>query len=278
MPKGIGLSIGLNSVDPSHYAGWSGELNACEADAEDMVHIAKLQGFEVKGILTKKATANNVINNLSNSSKILQAGDIFMLSYSGHGGQIPDLDEDEFDSLDETWCLYDRQFIDDEFYYYLSKFRKGVRILVFIDSCHSGTVAKHALFKDDIDARSSRVDSKGVKYRSMPAGIIRDVYKKNKGAYDEILLNDKFNNSKDKVVASTIMISGCQDNQLSADGDFNGLFTSSLLRVWHEGAFQGNYEEFYRTILKRMPQSQSPQFIPSGKISKGFENQRPFTI
>ena len=37
-------------------------------------------------------------------------------------------------------------------------------------------------------------------------------------------------------------------------------------------------EEFYRTILKRMPQSQSPQFIPSGKRDMNFENQRPFTI
>ena len=40
MARGIALTIGLNSVDPKHYAGWSGELNACEADAEDMASIA----------------------------------------------------------------------------------------------------------------------------------------------------------------------------------------------------------------------------------------------
>ena len=30
---GLSLHVGLNAVDPAHYAGWSGPLNACEADA-----------------------------------------------------------------------------------------------------------------------------------------------------------------------------------------------------------------------------------------------------
>ncbi len=33
MATGLALTIGLNSVDPAHYDVWSGELNACEADA-----------------------------------------------------------------------------------------------------------------------------------------------------------------------------------------------------------------------------------------------------
>lgn len=37
MSKGYSLNIGLNAVDPNHYAGWDGELNACEADAEVFV-------------------------------------------------------------------------------------------------------------------------------------------------------------------------------------------------------------------------------------------------
>jgi hypothetical protein len=36
MARGQALTIGLNAVDPKHYEGWSGELNACEADANDM--------------------------------------------------------------------------------------------------------------------------------------------------------------------------------------------------------------------------------------------------
>ena len=44
MATGIGLTIGLDEVDRNHYAGWSGPLNACEADASDMAQIAKTGG------------------------------------------------------------------------------------------------------------------------------------------------------------------------------------------------------------------------------------------
>ena len=33
MAVGIALTMGLNTVDPKNYGGWSGEQNACEADA-----------------------------------------------------------------------------------------------------------------------------------------------------------------------------------------------------------------------------------------------------
>ena len=53
MVKGIALTIGLNFVDPSHYAGWDGQLSACEYDAEDMTDIAKSKGFEVQKVAYK---------------------------------------------------------------------------------------------------------------------------------------------------------------------------------------------------------------------------------
>ncbi len=37
--KGYALTVGLNSVDPDHYAGWPGTLVACEADARDMAAV-----------------------------------------------------------------------------------------------------------------------------------------------------------------------------------------------------------------------------------------------
>ena len=212
------------------------------------------------------------------AAKELQAGDIFMLSYSGHGGQLPDLNDDEPDQEDETWCLYDGQVVDDELNELYSQFRQGVRILVFSDSCHSGSVAKQADFKDMIDLRSSNVDSKGVKYRNMPGDITRAVYRKNRGFYDKILKRTELKEAEDKVKASLLLISGCQDNQLSADGDFNGLFTSSLLRVWKDGAFRGNYKKFHSSILKRMPKEQSPNYFLIGKRDTKFESQVPFTI
>jgi uncharacterized protein involved in cysteine biosynthesis len=41
LPKGLSLRIRLNRVNPGHYAGWSGPLFACEADAEDVAKIAR---------------------------------------------------------------------------------------------------------------------------------------------------------------------------------------------------------------------------------------------
>ncbi len=45
---------------------------------------------------------------------------------------------------------------------------------------------------------------------------------------------------------SVILISGCQDNQTSMDGEHNGAFTEQLLKVWNQGGFQGNYAQLPR--------------------------------
>ncbi len=52
MPRGIPLHIGLNAVDPQQYQGWSGHLNACEADAQDMKAIAAAAGFSTDALET----------------------------------------------------------------------------------------------------------------------------------------------------------------------------------------------------------------------------------
>jgi hypothetical protein len=55
---------------------------------------------------------------------------------------VPDENNDEGDGADETWCLQDRQFLDDELFQHFRLFKPGVRIIVISDSCHSGTVTK----------------------------------------------------------------------------------------------------------------------------------------
>jgi metacaspase-1 len=124
MPTGSALTIGLNSVDPAHYGGWSGKLIACEADAEDMANIAASKGFAVNTILTKEATRERIADEISNAADALGAGDFFMLSYSGHGGQLPDFNEEEVDAQDDTWCLYDGELVDDESTHSLRSLRK----------------------------------------------------------------------------------------------------------------------------------------------------------
>ena len=278
MAKGIALTIGLNAVDPAHYGGWSGELNACEADANDMTDIAKSAGFSVKSLLTKAATRSRVIKEVTAASKTLKAGDIYMLSYSGHGGQLPDLNNDESDSKDETWCLYDGELVDDEIYALLGKFAQGVRILVFSDSCHSGTVLKQAFYPPTARARAADGSSTEVKFRNMPIEAALRTYRDNKDLYDPILKNNKLKEARDAVKASAILISGCQDNQLSQDGAFNGLFTGTMLRVWNGGKFKGDYRSFRKAIVDRMPASQTPNYFKVGMLNTTFEKQKPFRV
>jgi hypothetical protein len=278
MAKGRALAIGLNAVDPRHYQGWSGELNACEADAQDMAEIARSKKFSAKTLLTKAATRAKVTGEITKAAKALKKGDIFMMSYSGHGGQLPDLNSDEPDDQDETWCLYDGELVDDELYACLKRFKEGVRVLVISDSCHSGTVVKMAYYQGTTAARDPGLGSQVVRYRFMPPDVALRTYRNNQSFYDKILKDTELKDAIEAVRASILLISGCQDNQLSADGDFNGLFTSQLLRVWKEGSFKGNYKKFHRAIVRRMPPDQTPNYFRAGTPDKQFEAQTPFTV
>ena len=277
MAKGMAVAIGLNAVDPKHYGGWSGELNACEADAEDMAAIAKSMGFSRITLLTKKATRPQVIRAVRGAARALKAGDIFMLSYSGHGGQLPDKNNDEPDGMDETWCLYDGELVDDELYALYGQFAQGVRILVFSDSCHSGTVTKLAYYHGTTGARAMPVGGE-VRFRAMPPDVALRTYRKNQAFYDKILKERIPKDSQADPKATILLLSGCQDNQLSQDGAFNGLFTSQLLKVWKNGLFKGSYRGFHRAIVRRMPPDQTPNYLVVGRPNLSFLAQRPFSI
>jgi hypothetical protein len=278
MAKGMALTIGLNAVDPHHYEGWSGELMACEADAADMADIARFKGFETATLLTKAATRANVLSRIDQAAQTLGPGDIFLLTYSGHGGQLPDLNHDEADARDETWCLYDGQLVDDEIFALLAKFQAGVRILVFSDSCHSGTVLKLAYYEALNRARRGTEAGHPVRYRFMPGELAPRVYRAHRDFYDPILRDPALREVKEAVKASALLISGCQDNQYSQDGTFNGLFTGTLLQVWNAGKFKGDYRKFHRAICNHMPPDQTPNYFRVGKTNLKFERQTPFTI
>jgi len=272
---GIALAIGLNELEPECYSGWSGALKSCESDAHDMAGIAESKRFKIKTLLTKEATRFNVINAISNAADALISGDIFMMSYSGYGGQISNLNYDEItDYFNKTWCLYDGQFIDDELYAQLAKFKSGVRILIIVDSSYSGTETNAA----NLTALKAAIENyQSFRTRNMPIEICDRVYRDNQSFYDEIF-SYYYARAKQDINASVLIIYGCQENQTSAENDANGLFTSSLIKVWHNGQFWGNYRRFHRDILNRMPPYQTPGFDRLGKIEPMFERQRPFKI
>ena len=279
MAKGISLHIGLNSVDPRHYAGWAGELAACEADAASMEEIAKEVGYATRALLTEAATRASVIETIRHAAGSLISGDIFLVSYAGHGGQVPDASGDEPDAADETWCLYDGQLIDDELHQLWKGFAAGVRILVISDSCHSGTVTRAAQGELNLDAAAKVLLSFGIQtphYRFMPPAAALNTYRANKDFYDR--LGKSIPSELSAPNATVRLISGCQDDQASADGPFNGLFTGTLLKVWNDGAFEGDYASFHEAIVARMPSCQRPNHLVIGPAAPEFNRQKPFAI
>ncbi len=276
MSKGISLHIGLNRVDPAHYEGWSGPLTACENDAHDMAAIAKTAGYESRKLLTAEATLRNVRNAFDAAAEALNEGDIFLVSYSGHGGRLPDRNNDEFDDgQDETWCLFDGQMIDDEIYAVLGTFKKGVRVVVFSDSCHSGTVVRE-LGGLPVDVLLPERAVVGVK--AMPPMVAFKTYDANRKQYNMRLAAEETRDAWQRISASVLLFAACQDSQTALDGTFNGLFTGTLLRTWNRGAFSGGYRAFFDAIARRSPESHMPNYFKTGSPFPDFDGMRPFEI
>jgi hypothetical protein len=288
--RGLSLNIGLNGVSAAAYGGWDGPLAACEFDAHDMAAIARSKGMKATVLLTKKATRANMLAGMRSAAKALKSGDFFLLTYSGHGGQVPDTNGDEPDKQDETWCLYDGQLIDDELYFELSRFKAGVRILMLSDSCHSGSVAREL---------APPPPPPGQRIKLMPASVARRVYEEHQAFYDKLQADvaaaaRKTFADPDAALAqvgaaaeatalvgkfdpAVVLISGCQDNQTSMDGEHNGAFTEQLLKIWNRGAFVGDYNAFHARIRAGMPHSQSPNLFVLGQAASILK-QKPFTV
>lgn len=232
------LHIGLNKVDKKAYPYQVPDLMACEKDAIDLQKLAIKIGYKSSLLLGENANYNALVQAIASMASQLKAGDIFLLTYSGHGSQVLDKNGDETDGLDETWVLYDRQIIDDELYELWSKFALGVRILVISDSCHSGTVV-----------RTTQAKVRNTRDKVIPF-----------------------------CAASGILLSASRDHQTAMEIEENGLFTSKLLEAWNDGKFRGNYRQFRNAIASQLPRSQSPNYYTFGRRNTKFYGQLPFTI
>jgi hypothetical protein len=314
-PIGVALCIGLNRVNPASYHGWSGWLQGCENDASDMAAIAGQAGFRVRKLLTAAATKQNIKGSLVRAAAGLLPGDILLVTYSGHGGQYPDQNGDETDDrMDETWCLFDGQVVDDELAALWGTFQPGVRVLVFADSCHSGTSTRavdmdilsqltdlsnnatqpppkaqldHFRKLDDVldrgtelsQAQLDAINAVPSPFRAMPDSVAQMIATKDAAAGITLGAGESAKDALRSTEATILLLSGCQDNQTSRDGARNGLFTETFLNVWRANAATiSDYRDLHRRVIRQMPAYQSPNYFVFGGQNPGFELQKPFTI
>lgn len=266
MPKGISLHIGLNKIDSKHY-GTEGLLKGAVFDAKYMKTTAVESSFSrIQLCCTPETTTRKtIIGAIELAGKELIDGDTFLVTYSGHGGRLPNLNGDiESNDEDQTWCLYDGQLIDDELKALWKCFAKGVRIIIVSDSCFAGSINKWngSLLQKNLLSRKKVFDDE----------VLLNIYQKHKAFYDGILMKQ---NIPDKdIVAGILLISSCRDTEVSIDGDLNGAFTASFKKAFREGPYD-NYHQLMKAVKIT---GQTPTIKNDGNPAYNFDSKRPFKI
>jgi hypothetical protein len=249
--KGKALLFGLNY---SHIP--AATLNGCINDVRQMsLQIQNLFDDQLQievftdDVDKKNTSYDGMVQNLYNLAIQSYSDnlDFVWVHFSGHGSQKKDTSGDELDYLDEGICPSDYNIkgiiIDDILNNVVAKFNPKTKILFVADCCHSGSILD-LKYSWDVDGRKCKTDNKNCKIRS-----------------------------------NAILISGCMDNQTSADA-YNllndrkhiGALTASFIKVLNKRP-QQLYDVFsfvssVRTELRRGGFNQYPCLSSTNDVSK----------
>jgi len=258
--KTYSLHIGVSQVDENHYKYQLKPLACCATDAKLMYQFGAYLGYDKQTILLNEAaTTTKVKEHIEAYSQKLVAGDLLVLTYSGHGSLIPDLNGDN-DGTDGTWCLYDRQLIDDELPHLWKLFKEGVNILVILDSCHSGSAIKD--LTDEVPKYFKQGES---------------VFLAHKEMYAKILLQENVDEAD--VKCSVLLLSACQHEEEALSGDPVSYFTRIMMETICEQSNQlFSYENLYNKVREISAQEKViyPNYMSYGKPTSFFDEQPPF--
>ncbi|MEM7368725.1 MAG: S8 family serine peptidase [Bacteroidota bacterium] len=272
------LHIGVSYVDDKHYQHHVSTLPCCVIDAQMMYNLGELLQYDKKKLLlNESATVEEVKKTILEYSQDLSEGDLCIITYSGHGSHLPDKNGDEVLGEDQTWCLYNRQLIDDELPYLWKEFKEGVNIFVLLDSCHSGTAVKNKREREEANpAHSPNALSNTPKTLDSQESL--DVYLKNNAQYDP-LLEDFPLIDEALIKANVLSISACQDDELAIAGSFMSKFTFFVLRTLSDQANQLESFMDFHSILREKSASLlqlHPNLLFIGKDDDFFTSTRPF--
>jgi hypothetical protein len=138
--KRIALCVGIDQ-----YAS-PNTLHGCVNDSRDWEALFQSMNYTVSTLRDGAATRAAITDGLASIVAQLNAGDVFLFQYAGHGVQFPDDSGDEPDGKDEALCPVDMMtagFLrDDEIRAILNRVPAGALAIGFIDCCHSGSIAR----------------------------------------------------------------------------------------------------------------------------------------
>jgi hypothetical protein len=226
------LLVGIN------YTGTQNELFGCINDVNSVKERINNEGFTTINTLTdltvKTPTRVNILNEFKKLLVTAESGDLLFFLYSGHGSNVLDKNGDEKDGYDELLVSCDLQGItDDELKLLILQYlKKDVTLFAMFDCCFSGTI---------LDLKYQFLDSLN---------------------YDKYTENDK----NIETLGNVYMISGCTEQQTSADANINnkaqGAMTWALLESLKTSPTETWRElvKSMRSLLKTSEYEQIPQF------------------
>ncbi|MGQ0649012.1 MAG: caspase family protein [Gemmatimonadaceae bacterium] len=271
MAQGIALTIGVNELDPAHYGGFSPQLYCSERDAEAMRYVAEQSGLTcLPSLLGPAATLSNVDASIMYAASELRQGDFFLISFAGHGAQVPDVTGTERDARNETWCLFDGELIEHGLFAALRSFASGVRVLIVSDCCHSGVEPELGL--------GEMAPAPGLRARSLPVDVAARAYGRHAPMYDA---TERLGNSEQRrnaLSASVLLLASCREGELSYEGPELGFFTDALVQAWDGGAFSGDYNTFEQRINELSPNFQVPNLSWVSDDDGSFGASTPFSL
>lgn len=219
--KNKALLVGINKYpDPQN------ELRGCINDILDMEHfIAETNKVyakqNIKKLTDRDATKKGIATQIKWLLEDAQPGDQLLFHYSGHGAQVPTLNQNlELDGLDEIICPYDfsgqgeNALRDKEFAQLFAGIPKGVHFVWISDSCHAEDLTR------DIHTKEAII------YRQFQGVMLND--------HDKLpeTTSDHFNAITTPLNGA--LLSACASHELSADAyinkRFNGAFTHYLIK------------------------------------------------
>jgi uncharacterized caspase-like protein len=257
------------------------DLAGCVNDAKDWAAELGARGFEVTQLLDAKATKAALVDAFKSVIGAAGKGDVVVITFSGHGTYVPDLNGDEIDGLDEALCPYDIQtgggaLIDDEIHAMFAARKPGVRLVLISDSCHSGTVTRAAGADPDSDDLP--------RARFLPMGNWLPADQLPRGASGKPVSSVVVTSGASPFATALsrreddLLLSGCKEgpNNFSYDakikGRPNGAFTYYALKALKTLPPSATYADWHAAItpvyLPSLNYPQSPQIVGSAAARK----------
>lgn len=247
------LCIGINDY------GGQADLNGCVNDAIGWMDVLAHLGFDVRVLLDGEATRKSILDILKNMVGYASSGDVIVMTYSGHGTQVPDQSGDEEDYYDEALYVRDGVLLDDQLREILNQIPEGVAVYIILDSCFSGTATRYA------SPYTEGVKERFIKLESTPK------------LTPELKRTGKF---LQEFQMQELLLTGSSDSEYSYDAYFDGMYYGAMsynaLQVIQENPFGLTWEEFYTELRKRLPSYNFPQ-TPQLEGNSGLKSRLMFS-